>query len=279
MNLRCPENNCPIEVPDDLVGTRIRCPHCATWLLVEEKYRDTSSPQIQAGEPNMSLDASADKPTANESVNLENQIYDGLPPLSVMLALRRQQGAEFDADDFARRYPMTDDDWKALAAFESVLWSVVSLRTTVMLAAAALVVNLIISMTSASPDRQHAAVADLRSLVQYVSLFIVAGLIALIYFGSQALQRIQLHALAACLPWATIGIALVVGASAILDLMVMLGERGPGSAGAAIIFSLPFNGVAAFASSKSAWSVGRSLDEVSPPEISHRLTEALKYLE
>src|SRR5258708_37554106 len=144
MQLRCPENNCPIEVPDDLVGTRIRCPHCAAMLTVEAPVSE-----------------------GNESVNLEHQIYDGMPPLSVMMALRRQQGAAFDADDFATRYPMTDDDWKALSAFESVLYSVVSLRTTVMVAALALLVNILGCSLLMSESARDGG----RTAIQLMSLF------------------------------------------------------------------------------------------------------------
>ena len=279
MNLRCPKNNCPIEVPDDLVGTRIRCPHCAAWLIVQEKDRAPSSAQIQVGEPNMSLDAIADKLTAKESVNLENQIYDGLPPLSVMLALRRQQGADFDADDFARRHPMTDDDWKALSAFESVLLSVVSLRTSLALGAVALAVNLVILATMISNERKQAGLDGIQFITHFSSLFVVAGLIVCIYTGSQALRRIQLRSLAMLLPWAACGIALVVVANALLDVMAMAGSQGTSAHEFALLAGITINTVAAFDSSRSAWRVGRSLEEVSPPEISYRLTEALKYLE
>jgi hypothetical protein len=278
MQLRCPENNCPIEVPEDLVGTRIRCPHCSAWLIVDARYRDPSSAQIQAAEPNMSLDALPTKAAPKESVNLADQIYDGLPPLSVMLALRRQQGTDFDADDFARRYPMTDDDWKALSAFESVLRSVVSLRTSLGLGAAALAVNLLILATIMSKDREQTGLDGIRFLTHLSSLFIVGGLIAFIYVGSEALRRIRLHSLATLLPWAACGIALVVVANAVTDFMAMAGG-GTSEHEFAAVLGITINMVAAFDSSRSAWRVGRSLDEVSPPEISHRLTEALKYLE
>jgi hypothetical protein len=264
MQFRCPANNCPIEVSDDLIGMRIRCPHCAAMLTVERSASETSA--VQPGAPD-----GVSKPP-KESVNLEHQIYDGLPPLSVMMALRRQQGAAFDADDFAARYPMTDDDWKALSAFESVLWSVVSLRTTVMLGALAVLVNLIVLGASISQGRG----IGVDMSIQFLSLFVVAGLIVLVYMGSRALERIRLHALATFLPWVAFGVALVVLFNAVLDLGALQDRVTPAFP---LLIAIPINLFVAFDSGRSAWRVDRSLNAVSPPEISHRLTEALKYLE
>jgi hypothetical protein len=276
MRLRCPQKNCPIDVPDDLVGVRIRCPHCGAWLDVDPKYRDTASEQIQAGAPDMTLDAITEKPKPKESVKLENQIYDGLPPLAVMMALHRQKGADFDADDYASRYPMTDDDWKALSAFESVLLAVVSLRTTLVVAAVALVMNLLVWAVAASPD----AKVQVGLPISRLGTLVVLGLCFLaIYLGSQGLKRIKLDLLAHLLPWSASAVTLVIAGNALLNVMAIYHDQQEQSLGFLVFASIPFNVIAAFDSGKSAWRVGRSLDEVSPPEIASRLTEALRYLE
>lgn len=51
MRLRCPARKCPIEVPDDLVGARIRCPHCGELIVIDAKDREGPSVQVQQGLP------------------------------------------------------------------------------------------------------------------------------------------------------------------------------------------------------------------------------------
>jgi hypothetical protein len=274
MRLRCPKENCPIDVPDDLVGVRIRCPHCGEWLVVDPKYRDASAEQIRAAVPDMSLGASAEKPALQEPLNLENQIYDGLPPLAVMIAVRRQQGSHFTPDDLAARYPMTDDDWKALSAFESVLVAVVSLHTTLAIGAVTVLVNLLAFAASLEQTQPTN-----RPFSHAVVVVILGTCFLVIYLGSQTLRRIKLDALANLLPWSASCVALVVGTAALLDVMTIFHERQEQTLGFMVFASIPFNLIAAVDSGKSAWRVGRSLDQVSPPEISHRLTEALRYLQ
>jgi hypothetical protein len=261
-------------LPDDLVGMRIRCPHCAEWLVGDPKYRDTSAEQIPVGVPDMSLGASAEKPAAQEPLNLENQIYDGLPPLAVMIAVRRQQGSLFTSEDVATRCLMTDDDWKALSAFESVLVAVVSLHTTLAIGAVTLLVNLLAVMASLEQSQPTN-----RSFSHAVTVIILGACFLVIYVGSQTLRRIKLDVLANLLPWSASCVTLLVGGAALLDIMTIFHEHQEQTLGFMVFASIPFNLIAAVDSGKSAWRVGRSLDQVSPPEISHRLTEALRYLE
>ena len=97
MRLRCPARKCPIDVPDDLVGARIRCPHCGELIFIGAKDGESQSDQVQPGLP-------AVAPDPKEVSNLENQIYDGLPPLSVMMELRRRTGRPaYDDDELSRR--------------------------------------------------------------------------------------------------------------------------------------------------------------------------------
>jgi hypothetical protein len=276
MRLRCPHKNCPIDVPDDLVGVRIRCPHCGEWLDVDPKHSDTLTEQIPAGVPDITLDAITQKPKPTQSIKLENQIYDGLPPLAVMMALHRQKGAEYDKDDYASRYPMTEDDWRALSAFESVLLSVVSLRTTLVVGAVALVVNLLVWLTTAEENLEVQAGGP----ISRIGTPVVMGLCFLaIYLGSQTLRRIKLDWLANLLPWSALAVMLVVVGNTLLNVLAIYQQHQAQSLGFLVVASIPFNVIAAFDSGRSAWLVGRSLDEVNPPEIASRLTEALRYLE
>ena len=92
LRLRCPHQGCAIEVADDMVGARIRCPHCAQLLFVNP-------------EPQQSTDVTATP---------EHRLYAGLPPLAVMLGVREGRGPARD-DHGAAGAQMTDADWKALA--------------------------------------------------------------------------------------------------------------------------------------------------------------------
>ena len=53
MRLRCPNHDCPLDLPEDLAGTHIRCPHCGEMMLVERPESATAVEQIQAELPDM----------------------------------------------------------------------------------------------------------------------------------------------------------------------------------------------------------------------------------
>src|SRR6476620_4604482 len=110
MRVRCPVGNHTIDLPDDSLGARVRCPMCNQLFFVEtDQCEEPPSEQIAAAAPA--------EPAPRDEKDLTQRIYDGLPPLSVMIALRRQQGRHQDADElFALE--MTPDDWRALEAYE-----------------------------------------------------------------------------------------------------------------------------------------------------------------
>jgi hypothetical protein len=59
----------------------------------------------------------------------------------------------------------------------------------------------------------------------------------------------------------------------------MLGDRSGYSADTPAIVAVPFHLLAVFASVKAAVRVQSALTQLKPPEILHRLTEAMKYLQ
>jgi DNA-directed RNA polymerase subunit RPC12/RpoP len=274
MRLRCPAKQCPIEVPDDLVGARIRCPHCGSLIVVDAKDCEGPSVQVQQGLP-------SGAPDPQEVSNLENQIYDGLPPLSVMMALRRRKGGPaYDQEELNRRYPMTEDDWKALAAFEKALDASAALTTAFWIGLTAFAANALLwagmlgfnrsTIEEVSPARFFSIVAT--------ALAIGAG-VTCIRAGTERLSRIMLGGMLAILPWCTLAMALVFGGTAAWNLIRMFsGEFRDDwlwlAAGLGAASSL----LALVATSVAAVHVFGTLPKIRPPEIAHRLTEALKYL-
>ena len=268
MRLRCPAKNCPIEVPDDLAGVRIRCPHCGASLVVDPKFREASAEEIQAGSPT----------AAREPVNLENQIYDGLPPLAVMMALRRKGGAKYDADDFNRKYEMTDDDWRALSAFEAVLLATVPLRLTVWLGAAAICANVVVLVAAITSPERVAGTDPGWLGTRAVLTVVLFACCFLVSMGAHALQRIELGALTVSLPGLLLlGVAMFLGCLALSVLHRPSYYRDDLLMWTTFL-SIPLNLIAALDMAKGIWRACRALWLVRPPEISHRLIEALKYL-
>ena len=77
-----------------------------------------------------------------------------------MIALRKRQGSNYDAEDIGRRYSMTEDDWKALRAFETVLHAVAALRISTVVCGIVFAVNVLIPV-SYTHLRAHETVLDL----------------------------------------------------------------------------------------------------------------------
>jgi DNA-directed RNA polymerase subunit RPC12/RpoP len=273
MRLRCSANRCPIEVPDDLVGARIRCPHCGALIVVDAKDGDYQSVQVQPGEP-------AGAPNPKEVSNLENQIYDGLPPLSVMMELRRRKGrAAYDADELSRRYPMTEDDWKALAAFEEALHASAALTTAYWIGLGALIGN--VSLWVAALDLLHRTgdpfPPKLLSWLLASALGITVGVMFL-RTGAARMSRIMLGVVLEILPWSALALAALFGATAAWYFVRMESGNLDDWLGGAAIFSVTADLLACLASCVAGVRAWIALRKIRPPEIAHRLIEALKYL-
>jgi len=57
MRLRCPHNGCSIEIADDMVGARIRCPNCEQLLFVDRQDVEGAAGQIGAEQPTIAPDS------------------------------------------------------------------------------------------------------------------------------------------------------------------------------------------------------------------------------
>lgn len=270
MRLRCPHANCLIEVSDELVGTRIRCPHCSFSFIVAAKDAEPHADQFKVGDP---------APKSKEAPNLENQIYDGLPPLAVMIALKRQQGEAYDAYDFASKFEMTEDDWKALDAFEFVLRASYQLRTALVLGLAGAAMNLAVvaGMLAFLQDGNPGPYASARTLGNLGSVVLLAAGLVSTWSGAQSFYRLRAHGLAAALPWLAATVAVVLGGSASVNLLT-LGPTLNGRVAMLMMASAGFSVLAAFAALSACWRVISAQVRVRPPEIHNRLIEALKYL-
>jgi len=271
MRLRCPDQGCSISVPDELLGTKIRCPLCGSLILVDARDRDLSVEQFKPGDPSVTPESEAAK---KEAPDLENRIYDGLPPLSVMIALRKRQGANYDAADYARRYEMTDDDWKALDAFESVLHAVVSLRISTVVGGIVLAINLL--QVFAFDDAQ--SVRGFHPAIDVLMLLFLGACIVIQFQGTSALARVQVgwfyELLVPALFIAVLLFLINAGVNGYLAFYSDLPNVGFwGFAG------LLFNSIALLDLSRTFLRANSALRQIAPPEISHRLADALRYLE
>ena len=265
MRVHCPNRNCPIDVPDDFAGAKIRCPQCGHLFIVEAGQRDPLAEQIQATAP---------KPTVKKTPALENQIYDGLPPLSLMIALRRQR-AGIDPGDI-HQFEMTDDDWKALAAFEKVLRAGVSLRTSLLVLAVTLGLNLLVGAMDFSQPHGSRGENALGSLG-------IAGTLAacwgLILSGSKSLAKIRRDLVVDVLFWAIVAAILILGFVTTMRVLPLKGQSDGNGYSLVMLASIVANGIAMFDLVWTGIRVWRALSEIEPPEITSRLVEALSFLE
>ncbi len=270
MRLRCPENNCPIDVPDDLVGVRIRCPHCGASIVVDSQQGVESASQIKAGGPGAK---------SNDAPNLENQIYDGLPPLAVMMALKRQKGIAYDAHDFASKFEMTEDDWRALTAFEFVLRASYQIRTAFGLGLTGMMTNVTVvaAMAAYMQGNDPGPYAAPRALGNLGSMALLMAGLALVWMLGSSFRRLRAGQPVAALPGVTLGIALVLAGSASINLLTLAAALDDRLV-LLMMGSAAISGVAAFAALSACWRVVAALVRVRPPEIHIRLAEAIKYL-
>jgi hypothetical protein len=262
MRLRCPNQGCSIEVADDMVGARIRCPHCEQLLFVDPAFQEGAAGQQTA---------------PNESALLENRLYAGVPPLSVMLALRGGR-PPLGKDDAALRAEMTADDWKALDAFETVIHAIAALKTALWLGImATLLTGLLWNAAVFGPAWQVPSPSRLFGLFSSLTL-LLAGFVVM-ELGRRRLQRLQIDALVGLVEWAAVSVAVVFGGHALLNWFLPYQDSFESRALGLAVFASPFLLIAAFVAARASLAVRRALDELRRPEILNRLVEALKYRE
>jgi len=96
-----------------------------------------------------------------------------MPPLALMLAMRAGRGPAWK-DDGAVRAEMTDDDWKALALFEKVLWATASLTTSLWFGITVLVFTALIWAAAAQASTSPSVPAAGRVSSQIATLVLLS---------------------------------------------------------------------------------------------------------
>lgn len=255
--LRCPHHGCPIEVADDMLGARIRCPHCAQLLFVE--------PQDQpAGD-------TPPQPTAQG-------VHAGMPPLAAMLGIREGRGSAW-GEPRAVRANMTDLDWQALAAFEQVVHAVVAVRTAIGFGVVAAAITGLFWLAATQATSWDTEFATARLVSRLVSLIIVAISLALMAIGGRRLGRVRLGMAVGTAVVATLAIALVFAVNVLLILQALWHSDYRDGGVCPVILVIAFLLIAASFAGRAFLLMQRARTRVSPHAIRHRLTEALDYLD
>jgi hypothetical protein len=174
---------------------------------------------------------------------------------------------------------MTEDDWKALAAFEQVLRAVGVLTTLIWIGGVALAMNALtwIGMFRNHRASMNEAVAGEQLVIVATGLAMAAGL-AYSVAGKARLRQIGGGELLDLLPWCLTALTLVFGATAVRIGARLFDGQSRDSLGEAALLVVACNIVACVASGHAAVLAWFAVRSVRPPEIAHRLTDALKYL-
>jgi hypothetical protein len=196
-----------------------------------------------------------------------------------MMALKRQQGASYDAYDFASKFEMTEDDWKALNAFEFVLHAAYQLRTALATGVVGMAMNLCVVLGTLLLWQADNPVpyTPVRTLGNLSSALLLAAGLAATWSAGASFCRLHSEGLASALPWLAGAVSVVLGGSAGLNLLT-LAPALDGRVALLMMASAAFNVLAAFAALSTCWRVISAQLRVRPPEIHNRLVEALKYL-
>jgi hypothetical protein len=270
IRLRCPHHGCTIEVADDMLGARIRCPHCDQLLFVDPQHQQSTSPPPS--------DAVTSNPRAGESADVAQSIAEGLPPLAVLLGIREGRGRDWK-DTGAARANMTELDWKALAAFEQILHATLALRTALGFGIAAVVVSLLFHVVAAQAVSWEAAFTPNRVFIHIATLPLLAIGFALMEVGRHRLPRVRLGLPIALAVLASLAVAEVFAVNIIATLEPLISDRyQPELIGPALL-ATPLQLLAAFFAVVACVRVQRAQTQASPHAVRHRLEEALRVLE
>lgn len=258
LHLRCPHHGCPIEVEEDMLGARIRCPHCDKLLFVEPEHLE------------------GDGAAATEGPGRgEHGVHEGLPPLSVMLGIR--EGRVPWADDAELRARMTDEDWRALDAFEAMLRAVAAGRVLLWLGvpvAGSTVLAWLLPLTVTQEPVTSPFVVLLVRVACLVSLG--AGLL-LVAQGVQNLRSLSVGPSLAAAVWAAAAAALALVVSGFLGLVLATGYD-PGVWDACGFALTPLQAMTAFLGVRAALHLRRARALLGAPGVLPRLSDALEHL-
>jgi hypothetical protein len=95
LRLRCPNQGCLLELPDEMMGQRARCPHCEQFLVVESRLLVETG---VSASPLPSFDLGPKEKRAGAAAGNDTSVYAGLPPLAVMLGIRKGRGRDWQGD-------------------------------------------------------------------------------------------------------------------------------------------------------------------------------------
>jgi hypothetical protein len=277
VRLRCPHDGCTIEVADDLAGAQVRCPQCEQFLLVEPPFPEGPKlelpPKKPAGAPAPEKPAGPARPGP-----VEKRLHAGLPPLAVLLGVREGRGG-FGPDALAAPAEMTEEDWKALDAFEKVLLATASLRTSLWYGVIGVLLTGVVWLGVATGSAGEPVFSPGRLASGFAFLFLFASGFVCMEAGRRHLERLRvgpavdLAALAAC------GVALAFVAGAGLYLLPLFGGTPEAVPVVMAVLAMPFQVLGAFSAGQSSLRAYQALTQVRAPGILPRLTEALEYLE
>lgn len=258
IHLRCPHHGCSIEVADDMLGARIRCPHCEQLLFVEP-------PNLQSPEP---------PPSAPPEV--PHAVAAGMPPLAAMLGIRAGHGRAW-GDAGTARANMTDVDWKALAAFEKVLYAMAALKTAIVMGIAAMLLTVVLWVAAAEVAFWQTNVTPSRPINRIPTLVILCTGFVVMALGRHRLARVQLGTQVTLAIFAALTVAIICGASGVLTLQMLFDTGREPSCPAAV--ALPLQWFAALCAARACLLTQRAHTAASPHAIRHRLVAALEYLD
>jgi hypothetical protein len=251
IRLRCPHHGCPIEVADDMLGARIRCPHCSQLLFVEPENQGPAEPPP-----------------------VSHGVAEGMPPLAAMLGIREGRGARF-GESRAVHANMTNVDWQALAAFEKLLDAAAALQRAIGFGIVAALLCLLI-WSAAAETASWSAPRPNYLIGRSTTLLMLAAGFLLMAMGRYLLVRVRIGAWATTAALAALAVAVVFPADVLLNLLLLAGADYPGVlAILAIALQLP----AAFFAARACFLTRRAQLQASPYSIRHRLIEALEYLD
>ncbi len=263
MRIRCPHHNCSLDLPNEVLGRSVRCTQCDGEFIVGAQHRDLTLD-----------DCAASAFPFEEPTPIEHRLYDGLPPLSVMMAIR----AGRPLDDRAAA-AMTADDWKALSAFESVLWAVAHINSFLWLGGAAVGAHfLFFALSQYLGGFSREAPSPVELLGSFGFPVIAGTMLAALHIGRQALAEVHAKRwIARAVPWLSLLAGLAFAGVAIW-LTRRLFEVQPGAVSCLDFFVLTGDVIAILPSFVACASSLAAIEKIAPPEIAKRLQDALAYL-
>ena len=241
-----------------MLGARIRCPHCAKLLFVEQEHFEVYG------------SAAAETPG-----RAEQGVAAGLPPLSVMLGIR--EGRVPWADDAELRARMTDEDWAALDAFEAMLRAVAAGRVLLWLGLPVAALTAVFWLVPTERWDGGGLPFGLAMALRLSFLAAVGAGAVLVPIAVQNLRALQVGASLAAGQWGAVGLALGLVANA--GLNVVLANGYDPSASAACAFALvPFQAITAVSAVRAALLLRRARALLEAPGVLPRLSDALEHL-